>query len=288
MTKVVSKCAHNTNHILFICDFSPPRGGGPNLLETSRHLNADFISVAYNPGKSARVNSAIAAHWIKENTGQEVIFTLATRDMNKIAIQSLLLGAQLLGLENLMVVEGDGFSEREHSLIKEVYDFRPSKLLRSINQMNYGLDFKGLKLQHATDFCAGASIDLERDLKKEIKLTQLKIEAGAQFFISQPTFNPNKPIEFMDRYAQQYGKEISQPIFHGIQMMSRDSIGFGNIPTWVSSDLNKGRSGEDIASQVLQSFVKMGLRTIYLVPPILKGGLRDYDAAQSVIESFRR
>ena len=71
-------------------------------------------------------------------------------------------------------------------------------------------------------------------------------------------------------------------------MMSKDSIAFGNIPTWVSSDLDKGRQGEDIASQVLQSFVEMGFRTIYLVPPILKGGRRDYDAAQSVLESFRR
>ena len=288
MTKVVNKYAQETDRTLFICDFSPPRGALPELLEPARHLDVDFVSVAYNPGKSTRVNSAIAAHWIKANTKKDVTFTLATRDMNKVAIQSLLLGAQLLGLENLVVVKGDEFSDRELSLVRDAHDFRPTELLSSVIDLNHGLDFKGLKLRLPTDFCVGASIDMGRSMKSEVTLTRHKIEAGAQYFISQPTFHPAGPTEFMARYAERYGEELSPPLFHGIQVMTQDSIVFGNVPQWVTDDLDKDRPGQDIAVQVLHEFVSEGYRSIYLVPPILKGGRRDYEAAQAVLEAFRR
>ena len=58
-------------------------------------IDADFISVAYNPGRAVRVSSAMLAAAIKEQVGKETVFTLATRDMNLLALQSLLLGAQV-------------------------------------------------------------------------------------------------------------------------------------------------------------------------------------------------
>ena len=110
-------------------------------------VEADFISVAYNPGKAVRVNSAFAARWLEERTGKGVVFTLATRDMNKLAAQSLLLGADLLGLENAVVLQGDRFSEQELELIVSVDDFSPTELLRSIQAMNEGIDYRGSKLR---------------------------------------------------------------------------------------------------------------------------------------------
>ena len=287
MAKVVDRLTQQKDRPVFICDFSPPRGPDPQLLEPARHLDVDFVSVAYNPGKSTRVSSPIAAHWIKANTGKDVTFTLATRDMNKLALQSLLLGAQVLGLENVVVVRGDEFTERELSLVNDVSDFTPTELLRSISEMNQGVDFKGLKLRSPTDFCVGASIDLGRGLAKQVRLTRRKAEAGAKYFVSQPTFHSKEPKEFMARYAQQYGEELSPPIFHGIQVMSPDSIVFGNVPQWVTEDLAKDRPGHDIALQVLNEFAEEGLRSIYLVPPIMRGGRRDYEAAQAVLEAFR-
>ena len=68
--------------------------------------------------------------------------------------------------------------------------------------------------------------------------------------------------------------------------MTQESIVFGNIPQWVTDDLDKGRAGQDIAMQVLEDFSDAGLRNIYLVPPILRGGRRDYEAAQEVLESI--
>ncbi len=289
MTKVIDTLANlaKPNQAVFICDFSPPRGANAELLEPVKNLDADFVSVAYNPGKSTRVNPVITAHWIKANVGADVVFTLATRDMNKLALQSLLLGAELLGLENLVVVKGDGFTDKELSLVKDVSDYLPSELLRSITQMNEGIDFKGLKLRSPTNFCAGATIDLGRDLERELKLTRNKVEAGTQFFISQPTFEPDEPQEFIARYAELYDEELP-PIFHGIQIMTPDSLVLGKVPQWVTDDLAKGRAGEDIALEVLGKFTDHGFRSFYLVPPILRGGRRDYEAAQSVLEAFRR
>ena len=119
MTKITDRYEEAGDSPLFVCDFSPPRGAGPELLEPAARIDADWISVAYNPGRSTRVSPPIAAHWIKEHTGRDVVFTLATRDMNKIAVQSLLLGAQLMGLENVVVVQGDRLTERDLSRVRD-------------------------------------------------------------------------------------------------------------------------------------------------------------------------
>ena len=100
MAKITEQCHEATGYTAFICDFSPPRSGDPSVLQQAS-IDADFISVAYNPGRAVRVNSAMLAAAIKQHVAKDVVFTLATRDMNKLALQSQMLGAQLLGLENL-------------------------------------------------------------------------------------------------------------------------------------------------------------------------------------------
>ena len=287
MATVVERRAQDDQSVLFICDFSPPRAPDPALLEPASRLDADFVSVAYNPGKSTRVNSAFGAHWIKENTGKDVVFTLATRDMNKIATQSLLLGASLVGLENLVVVMGDEFTERELAATKAVDDFSPTELVRSVRSMNEGVDYKGGKLRSPTSFCVGASIDLGLDLEHQISLTRRKLEAGAQFFLLQALFEPQRLTDFIDAYAERYGEALAAPVFCGVQVMTEDSLVFGHLPDWVTGGLERGRSGEEIALELLEQFVERGFRSIYLVPPILRGGRRGYEAAQRVIERAR-
>ena len=288
MTTIAERRAQDEDAVLFICDFSPPRSSSSDSLEPARHIAADFISVAYNPGRSVRVNSAFAAYSIKDNTGKDVLFTLATRDMNKLASQSLLLGAALLDLDNVMVLRGDDFIDRELEVVKEVHDFRPTDLLASIVWLNQGIDYKGLKLRSPTNFCVGASIDLGHDIQRETALTRRKVEAGAQFFLLQALFEPSILQGFLAEYSTRYRDEIAAPIFCGVQVMTQDSLTFGDIPQWVTDDLGKGRAGEDIAVQVINDFVDNGFRSIYLIPPVLRGGRRDYEAAQRVLESFRR
>ena len=287
MVKVIDKIAHKRGGFLFICDFSPPRGSARELLAPAKDLDADWISVAYNPGRSTRLNSAMAAHWIKTRLDKDVVFTLATRDMNKLALQSLLLGADLLDLENVVIVKGDEFTERDLSRVRDVGDYSPTSLLESVRRMNEGVDFKELKLRTSTNFCIGATIDLARGIEQEARLSRRKIEAGAQFFISQPTFDPGGPQAFIERFRRSYDEEFPCPIFHGVQVMSEDSLTFGHVPDWVTEDLKKDRSGVDIALQVLDEFSDAGMTSIYLIPPIMRGGRRDYEAAQSVLVNFR-
>jgi 5,10-methylenetetrahydrofolate reductase len=287
MATVVEKRAQDPNAVVFICDFSPPRGPGPAALRPAQHMDADFISVAYNPGRTTRVNSAFAALWIKENTGKDVIFNLATRDMNKVALQSLLLGADLMGLQNALVMKGDGFTDKDRAVTMAVDDFTPTELLRSIASMNEGLDFKGGKLREPTGICAGATIDLGRGVGRVIGLAHTKTEAGAQFFMMQAVHDPWPVTEFLEGYAKTWGRALEVPLFCGIQVLAEESIVFGEVPRWITDDLGRGRPGDDIALQVLNRFVEAGFRSIYLIAPILRGGRRDYDAAQRVIEGFR-
>ena len=271
---------------MFICDLSPPRGGDPALMEGARVLNADFLSVAYNPAKSVRVLSPIAAHWIRENVGADVIFSIAARDANLLAAQSLLLGAQMLGLNNVLVFEGDAFDSRERAMAGHVGSVRPTRLIESISGMNEGVDYRGLRLRGPTDFCIGATVDLTRPLESETQLTRRKAEAGAHYFVSQPTFDTALAADFLSAYEERHGGALRQPLFPGIQVMTGESIRFGKVDQWVIDDLGKGRSGIDIALQTLHALREAGLHSFYLVPPILPDGRRDYETAQAVIDSL--
>ena len=287
MTKIMDRRAEDESEILIVCDFSPPRGGEDEMMAPALRLGADFVSVAYNPGRSVRVASVLGALWVKQETQADAVFTLATRDMNKVALQSLLLGAALHGLDNVVVVKGDRFTERETGTTKPVDDFTPSGLIASIAQLNAGVDFRGRSLRAPTDICVGAAIDLGHDPDRELRLTRRKVEAGAQYFLLQPLFDPQRVSDLKERYERAYGEELTQPLFCGVQVMAPGGITFGGVPEWVGRDLDRGRPGADIAVEVLEDFVASGFRSIYLVPPILRGGRRDYEAAQRVIQTVK-
>lgn len=287
MISIIERRSHDPDSVLFACDFSPPRGGDPKLLAPALTLTTDFISVAYNPGRSVRVNSILAAHWIHQKTCRDVIFTLSTRDINKIGLQSLLLGAELVGLKNVVVVKGDELSVPELSKTKPVHDFKPTEMMNSIVSMNEGLDYRGLKLRTSTDFCIGATIDLNSGMEGAIRLTHHKVEAGAQFFLMQPVSKLGQVRSFLDRYAVRYGEPLASMVFVGVQMMASDGLFFGELPKWVSRDLAAGRPGHDIAIQSVGELIDAGFRSIYLIPPVFKGGRRGYEAAQKVLAEFK-
>ena len=287
MTTVIEHRLKDPTGVQIVADFSPPRGTDPAVLEEAGYLDADFISVNYSPGKSARVNSAFAAAWIKQNARKEVTFSLSTRDMNRVATQSLLMGADMMDLENVVVLKGDSFTEKELTITKPVDDYLPTGLIRAISDMNRGIDYKGLKLNNPTSFCIGATIDLGRDMGRQIALTRKKVEAGAQFFFLQALFSPERLMEFLGRYADRYGEELSSLVCCGVQVVVEDGITFGELPDWATSALRKGRSGEDVAVEVANRYLDTGHRSLYLLAPVYRGGRRDYAACQQVIERVR-
>ena len=287
MTRVTDACYEATGRTTFMCDYSPPRSGNPDL-SPRPDIGADFVSVAYSPGHSVRADSAMQAAALRARWGLEVVFTLATRDMNKLAIQSHLLGAGLLGLENVIVVQGDPLRRHGQARVSDVSDFTASGLIGALSEMNRGLDFQGLALQSPTNFCVGAAADLGRGIKEEARLTRRKVQAGAQFLITQPVFDPGEPLRFLEEYAIVAGAPLEIPVFVGLQVMEEGGICFGAVIPEVQDQLAAGRSGVSIALELQQSCHDAGLHNIYLVPPIRIGGSRNYEAAREFLAAAVR
>ena len=267
-----------------ICDFSPPRSGDPRIV-TQAQIGADFISVAYNPGRAVRTNSPMLAAAIQQS-GKNTVFTLATRDMNKLAVQSQLLGAQTLGLQNVVVVQGDQFGPQDRARVASVNDYQPTSLIASIVRLNQGLDFKGSQLRTPTDFCIGASVDLGRGIEEEAQLAVRKVHAGAEFLITQPIFDVDHVARYRESYAYHAGKAGVLPIFFGLQILEKDGVLFSSVPASLQSELQGGRSGVDIALELYQRFQEARLNNIYLMPPIKRGGTRNYDAAEEFLSKI--
>lgn len=287
MAKVADVYRARGSGPVIVCDFTPPRGVDHRYLEDARHLDVDFISVAYNPGKAVRVDSAMLGYSIKEGTGRDVVFNVAARDMNRLALESHILGAGVLGLENLLVLGGDPFSPAELRRVKDVGDFKPTELIRAVGDMNRGLDYRGRKLRGATNMCVGGVVDLGRGVEAEARLTRRKVEAGAQFLVTQPIFCAGGKKRFEGAYEAGAGEPLRVPVFYGLQILVKGGVTFAQAPTGVVRELEAGRSGVDIAAEAWEGFREAGIDAVYLVPPILKGGARDYEAAGRFLERIR-
>ena len=281
MTKVTDRSSAATGRPAFICDYSPPRSGRPEDVPTPPE-NADFVSVAYNPGRAVRVNSVAMAAALRYRHGAEPIFTLATRDMNRLALESLLLGAQALGLQNVIAVAGDPFGPRDTAA--PVNDYRATELIAAIANLNDGVDHRGRSLRAPTDFCIGAVVDLGKGIEAEARLAVRKIASGAHFLITQPVFDPDDVGRFADARARASGEELAVPVFYGVGLMEPDGVSFASVPQWVTDDLANGRSGINIALEVWAGLRAAGVEDCYVVPPIRRSGARNYAAAREFIQ----
>ena len=286
MVKITESCFEAAGHTSVICDFSPPRSGDQAVVRQAP-IGADFISVAYNPGRAVRTNSAMLAAAI-QNSGNDAVFTLATRDMNKLALLSQLLGAQLLSVQNVVVVQGDPFGEQDQKRVASVNDYSPTGLIAAIAQMNQGQDFKGSKLGQPTDFCIGAAVDLGRGIEEEAQLAVRKVQAGAEFLITQPIFNVDHVARYRESVGYYAGKAGTVPIYFGLQILEKDGVLFSSVPESLRAELEGGRTGVDIALELYGKFQEVCLNNIYLMPPIKRGGARDYEAAKEFLGKIKR
>lgn len=288
MPTVIEKLARYPGRPHIVCDFSPPRGPDRGVVEQARALDADFICVAYSPGRSVRADSASAAAIIQAESGRDAIFNLSPRDMNRLALQGHLVGAALLGLRNVAVLQGDPFSARELELVHPVGELTSTGLISSIKALNNGTDFKGQRLTAPSAFCIGATIDLSKGIEREAQLAHKKVQAGADFFLAQAIFQEGQVDAFQERYRSLTGSDLPCPVFWGLQVLDKGSITFGSMPEKTRQDLEKGRPGPEIALELWERFSAAGVRNVYLIPPILRGGARDYVPAQQVIAAIRR
>ena len=287
MVQVTDCCYEVTGRPAVICDISPPRSGNPAALPDFFPA-ADFLLVGYCPGRAARADSAMVAAQIRWQGGRETAFTLITRDQNRLALQAHLLGAQLLGLNNVVVAGGDPFPPADAKPPQAVDDYRPTELIAAIAALNRGRDFRNAELAAPTDFCIGATVDLGRGLGREAELTRRKIAAGAHFLITQPIYDPGIAAKFQAAYAAVAGERLPLPIFYGLQVLEPGGLAFGPTPPAAWAEVAAGRSPVEQALEWGAAFRAAGLHNIYLLPGIHPGGRRNYAAAQSVAAGLRR
>ena len=268
------RCSQKDHFI--VCDFSPPRSANPQTLELANSLNPDMFSVSYNPGTSVKMNPVFASFWIQKITNIPSVFTLSTNDLNIQAIEGLLLGAQSLGLNNVVFVMGDLHARA----------ISTTKVLEVTKKMNQGFDINNDKVSHSTSFCIGSTIDISKDWDHEIMLTKRKIDSGSDFFIAQAQFDIAKVVRFLESYRNVTGTHIDIPILWGVQMLAKGSGSFTNIPDNIKFDLENGKPGFDIALDIIDQYFSYGITSFYLLPSFFKTGRRDYLSAGKLISTL--
>ena len=125
-------------------------------------------------------------------------------------------------------------------------------------------------------------------LEGQVRLTRRKVESGAEFFLLQALFEPSVLARFAEAYADAWGEEVGRPIFCGVQVPVPGGVTFGNLPDRVTAEMDGGRDGADIAVELIERYAEAGYRNVYLVPPIFRGGRRDYESAARVLKAFGR
>lgn len=276
--------ARADGRLLVACDVSPPKAAGLPELERLRGLaRADFLCCAYLPGRAVRLDSAVMALLLKRELGTDVIFNLATRDMNRLALSVHLMGATALGLENAVALRGDDFSTRDQRRVAAVHDTTPTQLLEVAAKLNEGQDFRGAALAAPVPLCMGATMDFGRDFQGEVRLAVRKARAGARFFLTQSIYDATLPERFAAAYRAEAGEDLSVPVLWGVPVLAPGGVTFGDVPGEWYKSLGAGRPGSEIALDFLGQLRARGVEAVYLVAPILKGGERDYESAAQVL-----
>ena len=128
-------------------------------------------------------------------------------------------------------------------------------------------------------------MDLSRGIPAETSLATRKLDAGAEFLLTQTHFGAQDLMDLRNSVSQ--SRDTQVPVFAGVQILERGGIDFGNIPDEIRTDLHSGRSGLEIAKDLAFALWSVGITAFYVIPTILPGGIRDYEAASELIEHIR-
>lgn len=197
-------------------EIAPPKGiDVSGELATARSLSGvTAVNVTDNQGANMRMCPlAMAAFLIKE--GIEPILQLTCRDRNRLALQSDLLGAAALGIENILVLSGDHICFGDHPGGKSVFDLDSVHLLQVVNGLMDGRDMVGRALSVAPRFFAGAAVTPEAEpFELMFQKFSKKVEAKANFFQTQAVFD----LEKLERFMVE-AKPLKVPVLVGVLLL---------------------------------------------------------------------
>ncbi len=199
-------------------EIDPPRGGNAHaMLELSRTLkesgHVDVVDVNDNPRARARMSGLIASATIERVVGLETIPHLTPRDSSIAGLESLLLGAHAEGIRNVLAVTGDPPEAGDYPGAHGVYEVDSIGLSQVITRMNAGEDFNGREIDAPTSFFLGVAVNpAADDLDYELERFQKKLEAGAQFAMTQVLFD----LSYLDDFITRLGGTCPIPLLVGI------------------------------------------------------------------------
>ena len=267
----------------------PPRGGSPvRSLKIAQLLKDKVHAVNITDGSRAvmRMCSLAMSKLLLEN-GIEPVMQISCRDRNKIALQSDILGANALGIKNILCITGDSVKAGDQQDAKAVHEFESVRLLKQIQAFNKGLDpTLGELSDKKTHLFAGAAADPscrnQRSLENRIRK---KKEAGAGFIQTQMVMERENLIEFCEKISNPF--EI--PVIAGVFLLKsyknalfiNKYVPGANIPENIINRLKNAKDplqeGIQIAAEQAKDFTNiadgvhiMAVKAEHLIPEILK------------------
>jgi len=176
------------------------------------HFGVDAINIPDGPRASARMSALALAVIIQREVGIETLLHFACRDRNVIGMQSDLLGAWALGLRNILAITGDPPKLGNYPDATAVFDVDAIGLTNLVKRLNHGLDLAGNPIGEPTGFSIGVGVNPGAiNLDEELRRLDWKIEAGAEYMITQPVFDTRILEQFMKRIAH-----VKLPLICGI------------------------------------------------------------------------
>jgi 5,10-methylenetetrahydrofolate reductase len=197
-------------------EIAPPKGTevAAALAKARAFAGVTAVNVTDNQGANMRLSPlALSALLVRE--GVEPILQLTCRDRNRLALQSDLLGAAALGVENLLLLSGDHARFGDHPGAKPVFDLDSVQLLQVATGLAAGRDMAGKPLSGAPRFFAGAAVTPEAEpFELMFQKVAKKVEAGARFFQTQAVFDVAKLERFMTEV-----RPLETPVILGVLLL---------------------------------------------------------------------
>ena len=247
-------------------EVGPPKGIDAShvVTEAKEYLSGiTAVNVTDNQSSVMRMGSLPACVMLK-NAGLTPILQLTCRDRNRIALQSELLGAAALGIENILCLTGDHTKMGDHPGAKPVFDLDSVSLLHTVSQLEKGVDLGGNPLiGPAPKFAKGAVVSPCSDsVDAQLAKMERKVMAGAEYFQTQAVFDSEKFIDFMEK-AKQFGKPVQLgviiPKSAGMAKFMNNNVAGVHVPQWMIDELaadkekaKAGITGVELAAKVIK------------------------------------
>ena len=247
-------------------EVGPPKGCHmEHVIEEAKEYlsNITAVNITDNQSSVMRMGSFPACVMLK-NAGLTPILQLTCRDRNRIALQSELLGAAALGIENILCLTGDHTKMGDHPGAKPVFDLDSVSLLHTVCQLEKGVDLAGNPLVgEAPKFAKGAVVSPCSDsIDAQLAKMERKVMAGAEYFQTQAVFDSEKFIAFAEK-AKQFGKPVQLgviiPKSAGMAKFMNNNVAGVHVPQWMIDELaadkekaKAGITGVELAAKVIK------------------------------------